>query len=236
MTAIVSGNLNLGAGNVAITSGNLTFGSSPPPPPPPQNIGVVGFHTLSNGWSVVGAPTSFPGALFFAPNYDNAVNMGSPAQLADIKSQIDAWKAANNIGELRAGGISGGSYTGLMMAAAYPGMFKRMSLWLILYDLVAWSSEANSGDFGIVQSGMGVPYATNPLPYYQRSPRWNLDAIGETTMQITLNAGLQDGVTPIHHARECYRRLKGLPNVTVTLNEFNGGHTFDGGALVSQLS
>lgn len=226
---VTSGYINVGSGNVTVSTGDITIGAAP-------GVGVVGFHTLNGSWP---GPTSFAGASYFAPTFDNATNMGAAAQLADIKAQIDAWKAANNIGELRAAGISGGSFTGLAMAAAHPGYFKKMSLWLILYDLVAWSSEATGGDLSTLQSGMGGTFAALPKPYYERSPRWTLDNIGTSQIEIILNAGLQDTVTPIHHAREAYRRLKGLPGVTVALNEMNIGHDFgatESAAMQAQLA
>ena len=221
--------INLGVGNVTVASGDITFGAA-------AGVGVVSFHTLNGSWP---GPTSFAGASYFAPTFDNATNMGSAAQLADIKAQIDAWKAANNIGELRAAGISGGSFTGLAMAAAYPGYFARMSLWLILYDLVAWSAEATGGDLSTLQGGMGGAFASVSRPYFERSPRWTMDNIGTSQIEIVLNAGLQDNVTPIHHAREAYRRLKGLPGVTVSLNELNIGHDFgstESAAMLAQLA
>ena len=237
MTSIVSGHINLGAGDVSITSGDLTLGS---PPPPPSRRLIVGFHSLSNSWSALDLPTSFPGAYsFLAPNYDNAVNMGSDAQLAGIKSDIDAKVLADGITEIWAGGISGGTYTALMFAAKYPGFIKRFSLHAVLYDLPAWSNEANSGDWGQVVSGVGggQSISANPRPYFEKSPRWTLDQIGEAAMTFYLNHGTADTVIPIHHARECYRRLKGLPNVTAFLNEVaGGGHTPDAGLMVTQLS
>ena len=209
-------------------------GNPPPPPPPSTTLGIVGFHQLSSTTWTPG-PIAVPNSIFFAPTYSNSTDMCAPSQLASIKAQIDQWKTANGLTELRAGGHSGGTATLMSMLAAFPGYFTKASLYFCLYDFAAWAGEANASDLSVFQAGMGGPIGTTPRPYFERAPRWTLTAPA-MPLEVFCNGGLQDDITPIHHTREAFARFNGMPNVTAHLQELNIGHSFTATCLADMTA
>lgn len=196
---------------------------------------VTGFTELAvTDRSVVISPN------FKGPNNTSSA-LGSDASIDEIKAVIDRVKYLTGVINVDMVAYSGGTMAAMNFMGKYPGVVRRASLFLPIYDLaLLYSGTSDNSLKTDMVAGLGAAPVNSDDPIYvNRSPRKRLDNnIGNT--KVTLNVGLTDTTSPkIHGEQARDKLLLNSPAATVIYKEWNIGHTIganERAEMIKQIS
>jgi pimeloyl-ACP methyl ester carboxylesterase len=195
---------------------------------------ILFLHSWSGTMSQ--APNDFPElaqmdrVAVVSPNFKGVNNssaaLGSDASIDEIKTVVDRVKYLTGIVTVDIIAFSGGTMAALNFMGKYPGVVRRASLFLPIYDLALLYSGTSDNSLRLdMVAGLGAaPVNADDPVYVDRSPRKRLDtSIGNT--RVYLNAGLSDTVSPKIHGELAKAKLETFsPTATVIYREWNIGH------------
>lgn len=173
--------------------------------------------------------------------------LGSELVLADIASAIEYAKAHGNVDSSRVFllGASGGGHAALLTAGRMPGVFRGVSAWVPITDLIAWHAQCLGTHHSRYARDIEAACGGNPVAGSEaekeakkRSPLSHLAAGTGTAFDI--NAGIHDGhdaaAVPISHSFRAYNALAEakdrVPEEVITMmtreQKVPGGEEFSG--------
>lgn len=154
---------------------------------------------------------------FRGPNTHRGA-MGSDLVVADIKSLIDYAREHAFVDDslIFLAGPSGGGHAALLAAGRLPGVFRAVSAWVPITDLVAWHAQSEAlghsryaRDIEAACGGPPLPGSEAEKEAVRRSPLTYLVRAGG--VKIDLNAGIHDGhgrgTVPISHTLHAFNLL-----------------------------
>lgn len=204
---------------------------------------IVYLHTWGTDYSqVVGQlPDVVARSCVISPNF-NGKNRhpsacGSNDAVNRIKVAIDEARRLTGLRRVNIVGASGGGYAALMFLGKFPGVADRASVWVPIYDLARWYSEATDPSYlEDMRACFGSAPASADDPVYRsRSPSGVLDgASGPLTAYIVV--GTKDVLTPPKHGVDAFQHLKRVcEKCKIMLIERDMGHQFVGEEAVRQI-
>lgn len=155
--------------------------------------------------------------------------MGSDLVIADIASVVEYAKTHATVDRSRIFlmGASGGGHASLLAAGRLPGVFRAVSAWVPITDLVAWHAQTKNSSHrkyaSNIESACGGPISPDSDAERQaihRSPLTHLAKAAGTAFD--LNAGIHDGhdkaAVPISHTLRAFNLLA-LPKDAIAPSE-----------------
>ena len=148
---------------------------------------------------------------------------GSDFAKKDIKDAIDyiiehEEVDENNIFLL---GASGGGHMSLLMAGAYPEIFRAIAAFVPITDLTKWKEQNDSYAHHI-----SACCSDNNEEMLKRSPISYIENISKANLKIF--HGKYDKIVPFRHSLDLYNAIiEKHPDASVYLDIFDGGHQFD---------
>lgn len=119
-------------------------------------------------------------------------------------------------------GGSGGGHMALAMAGYRPDLWRMVSAWCPITDLVAWHGQNPGYVPGIEACCGGKPHEV-PAEYQQRSPLSHIETISRAT--VFIYHGKWDKSVPFTHSLNLYQSVIAFkPDAKVYLSIFDGGH------------
>ena len=188
---------------------------------------------------------NIPNACVVSPNFKGVNNtsqaLGSDASIDEIKAVIDRIKKITGLIIVDIIAYSGGTMAAMNFMGKYPGVVRRASLFLPIYDLaLLYNGTSDNSLKTDMVAGIGhAPVDIDDPDYLARSPRSRLcNDIGNT--KVTLNVGLTDTTSPKCHGDLAKGKIEAnSPLATVVYKEWNIGHVItsaERSEMVRQIS
>ncbi len=156
---------------------------------------------------------------FHGPNHRPQA-LGSELALADIANAVSYARAHGNIDSRRIYlvGASGGGHAAMLAVGRLPGLFRAVSAWVPITDLIAWHAQCAgtshvqyARDIEAACGGVPIPGSAAEQEAIRRSPLTHLGQAGP--IDVDLNTGIHDGhgnnSVPISHTLQAYNLLAG---------------------------
>jgi len=195
---------------------------------------ILFLHSWSGTMSQ--APNDFPElaqmdrVVVVSPNFKGVNNtaqaLGSDSSIDEIKAVVDRVKYLTGVINVDIIAYSGGTMAAMNFMGKYPGVVRRASLYLPIFDLaLLYAGTSDNSLKNDMVAGLGAAPVNDDDPIYvNRSPRARLlNSIGRAT--VYLNAGTLDTTSPKIHGEQAKAAIElHSPSAKVVYKEWNIGH------------